>query len=365
MGWLMQAIGVGLVLIALIDIYLTVLYPRSNKGWVSVPLSKAVWLLFRRIARTRFWKCDSLLSYCGPTLLIIIVLVWILLPITGFALIVWPGLSSAIESSDNPTPANFATALFYSGCVFTTLGAGDVVPKTTFFRLLALVESALGFSIFTLTITYLLAVYTALAQRNIFALSLHHRTASQANAAEMLARLGTGGDFKNARDEIADMAKSLLTLLESHHSYPVVHYFRFQNAYYSIARITLLTMDTVTLIRSALPEQKYRPLMRSTVVAELGDGGLHLLTELSNSFLARKKKGTKRQSESVLREWYFRAVERLKQEEIETVEDLEAGADLYVQLRQTWEPYTVALAEYMAYDWRDIAPAECAYTRRR
>jgi hypothetical protein len=62
MGWLAQVVGTGLVLLAMIDIYLTVLYPRGRKGAISVPLSREIWQIFRLSARIKPKNCDRLLS---------------------------------------------------------------------------------------------------------------------------------------------------------------------------------------------------------------------------------------------------------------------------------------------------------------
>jgi hypothetical protein len=365
MGLITQAIGIGMVLLALIDIYLTVLYPRSGHSVVSRPLSKGLWYIFRQVARSIPWKrwkiypdCDRrFLSFCGPTLLVLIVTVWVCLLLSGFACLFWVTLGAGIQASDGQTPTDFTAAFYYSGYMLTTLGIGDLVPKTDLYRFLAIVEAALGFSIFTLTITYLLAVYTALSQRNIFAMNLHYQSAQTGDAIELLARHGAGGDFNQARQDISNMATNLLTLLESHHAYPVVHYFRFKENHYALARIGLIAMETATLIRSALNQEKYRSLIYSTAVAELSDGGQHLLEELSQTFLP-KQKNYNGQQESVLQQRFYQAVKRLNAEGIETVDDLQSGAALYISLRRQWEPYVMALADYMAYHWHDIAQAE-------
>lgn len=99
MGWLAQVVGAGLVLLAIADIYLTVLYPRGGRGVVSVPLSRKIWQIFRLSASfipkrsldaQRLRVRDRLLSYMGPTLLVTTVAMWISLLILGFALIFWP-----------------------------------------------------------------------------------------------------------------------------------------------------------------------------------------------------------------------------------------------------------------------------------
>lgn len=340
------------------------LYPRSGKGLIGLPLSKLLWRSFRLVASSPVWKKvanlnygQRFLSYCGPTLLILVVLVWVLLLLYGFAFIAWMALGSGIQAEQGETPTDFATAFYYSGYMLTTLGVGDIVPKNDFYRLLAILEAALGFSTFTLTITYLLAVYSALTQRNIFALSLHHQTIQTGDAATLLARHGAGGSFDHTRENISDMALNLLTLLESHHAYPVVHYFRFQEGYYTLARIVFVAMETATLIRSALDQNKYRSLIQSPAVATLGDGGYHLLIELSNTFLPGHP-SPKRQSEFILRRRFYQALQLLQEEGVTTISDVEQGLETYISLRWQWEPYVRAIADYMAYDWHDVAPAD-------
>ena len=256
--------------------------------------------------------------------MIVIAVVWIALFILGFAFVNWPVLGDEIVASQGKTPTDFGTALYYSGFNFTTLGIGNLVPKTTVCQLVTILEAALGFATFTVTLTYLLSVLNALTQRNVFALSLHHRTGTKANAAELLLGWGTGGEFDNAKSDISNIARDLFQLLESHHSYPILHYFRFHEAQYSLARMTLITMDTATLIKTALHQQQYRTLINSTAVTELQSGGLYMLTQLANSFLPDRSKKAHSQ-EKEWREWYYLVVKRLKSEGIRVPEDIEAG----------------------------------------
>jgi hypothetical protein len=355
MAWLTQTVGVVLIIIAAVDIFMTVLYPRTGKSVLSMALSKGIWSIFRQVAH---WiKSDRLLSYCGSVVLIVIALVWISLFIVGFALFVWSSLGNGIQASQGKTPTDFGTALYYSGFNFTTLGIGDLVPRTTVCRLVTILEAALGFATFTVTLTYLLSVLNALLQRNVFALSLHHRTGGKANATELLLGWGTGGEFDNAKQDITNMARDLLHLLESHHSYPILHYFRFHEAQYSLARMTLITMDTATLIKTALHQQQYRTLINSTAVTELQSGGLYMLEQLANSFLPDRSKKVHSQ-EKEWRKWYYLVIERLKSEGIRVPEDIEVGADKYVSLRREWNDDVAAFAKHMAFRWSDIAPAE-------
>ena len=70
-----------------------------------------------------------------------------------------------------------------------------------------------------------------------------------------------------------------------------------------------------------------------------------------------------RQPEKTLRQRYYQAIERLREENIETVTDIEAGADHYIAIRRCWEPYVMGIANYMGYQWRDVAPSESELVR--
>ncbi|MEA5507917.1 potassium channel family protein [Halotia wernerae UHCC 0503] len=357
MNWLSILAGVVLVFWALRDIYLTIFYPSSSPSILSLSVGRGMWQLFRLAVSLRGIDRDRLISHGGPMLLVIIFVIWIMLPISGFALICWPGLGSSIQANDQKTSTTFITALYYSAYTFTTLGIGPLIPKTDIYRLLTILETSLGFASFSLTITYFLSVFNALTKRNTFALKLQYLTGAKANAAEMIALLGANGDFNGVRQEISTIATNSLNLLESHHTYPILHYFRFQKPYYSLARIALLTMDTATLLKSAINQEKYRSLVHSAAVTELESGSLYMLQQLSDSFLPQKFLAGEAQPEREWRQWYYYSVKRLQAEGIHTTPNLEAGADCYVSLRRRWNPYVVGFADYMMYKWSEIAPA--------
>lgn len=362
MNLLVQGVGLGLVLLACADICLTVLFPGIEYSLLSMAFSKGLWRFFQLATRLSPQRTHQVLVYSGPALIVLLVVIWVSLLVTGFALMVWPSLGSAVQASEGPTPTGFATALYYSGYSLTTLGTGDLAPKTPGYQLLMVIEAALGFSIFTLTITYLLSVYTALIRRNTLALSLRHRTAETADAAEMLARLGAGGNFTTAQQDLSELARDFMYLLSSQQSYPILFFFHYQETYYALPRLIYLAIDTTTLIQSALNPEVYRSLVRSSASVELWGSCLQLLTELDH-FLdlgscVRHRAG----SEQRHRQRYYQAVERLQAEGIETVSDLEVGVRRYITLRQQWEPCLKALTVYLAYEWQEIAPAETAKT---
>jgi hypothetical protein len=346
---LLQLIGTSLVLVSLVDIFLTVLHPRSESNLLSIPVARILWRCFCTLAEGSAKRHDRILSYAGPTIMVMLVGVWVLLLLVGFTLIVWPALGTAIQAEQGGTPTDFFTALYYAGFSLGTLGTGDLVPQVATYRLLIVLKSLLGFSVFTLVLSYVLSVYNALTSRNTFALSLHYRTADTADSAELLARLAAGNDTNSLQRDISDIAKELINLLELNNSYPLLLYFRYRQTYYALPRITYLAIDTASLIKSALDADQYRAVANSSGAAELWHGSLHLLQELDQSIAAKVQIAPQELDEMLWQEHYYRTLAILNKKGIKTTKTPELGAKSYLLMRQKWAPRLAKLVNYMAY----------------
>ncbi|OUC53680.1 hypothetical protein CA262_18570 [Sphingobium sp. GW456-12-10-14-TSB1] len=362
MNWA-QLTGAGIVTIALADVFLTVLFARSGTGLITPRLNRLIWALFKAASPRRGGLRDTILAFAGPTMMVATVSVWFLLLTCGFALIVWPALGTSIQASQGPTPTDFAAALYFSGYSLTTLGTGDIVPQTSGFRILMVLQAFLGFSILTLALTYLMSVYSALVRRNTLAQALHHLSSGTGNAAELVAGLGAGGSFEDARNRLSTLAVRVLGLLESHHSYPVLHYFRLREPRYAMARIALLTMDTATLLRTAFGLQ-HEALARSGAVQMLWGSGLALLRETGATFLPKRTEvpAQDERSKSDKAARFDAALHRVQAAGIATTSDTAGAFATYTSLREEWVGLTRAFAMSMGHQWDEIEPRPQART---
>ncbi|KPQ32981.1 MAG: hypothetical protein HLUCCA11_20005 [Phormidesmis priestleyi Ana] len=200
-------------------------------------------------------------------------------------------------------------------------------------------------------------MYNSLTKRNTFALSLYHRSGGRASAVDLLVGLKGYGKFELATQDILSIGRDLLCLLESHHAYPILHYFRFHEPHYALARMALISLDLATLIKTALHPQVYQSLIGSSAVKALESGGLDMLFQLADSFLSSNQLA-KPQPTSEWRHQYFKSMKALQQQGIETVIDWETGADAYVAQRSRWDATVRSFAAYMEYQWSEIAPVE-------
>ncbi|HVX84021.1 MAG TPA: ion channel [Phycisphaerae bacterium] len=370
----LPAAGALLILLVFLDVFLTVLFARIGTGIISHPLACYTWRAFRPLSGLFPKHRAALLSLAGPLMLPILVGVWIVLLVLGFALVFYPFLGTGITATSGPTPTNFGIAVYFAGDSLTTVGAPDLAPRYTFLRFTHLICSFTGLSILTLTLTYFLQIYNALQRRNTFALKIHVASAESADAAELLAGLGPEGNFDRGYPQLAEFAAEMTSFQESHHFYPVIFYFRFEDPHYDASRAALVMLDTVSLIKAGLDDRRYAWLKESAAVSQIWRASLRLTAELAAAFLPLGDPGSPPPDPPTphdVERWrarYYAALRRMRQAGIQTIANEEEAVDTYLDLRSRWNHYIVALASHMVFPMEVVDPATAnpaASDRRR
>lgn len=82
-------------------------------------------------------------------------------------------MGSSVRNTVGSGDAHFITAMYIAGDTLTSVGTSDYVPSTPLFRILYTINSFIGMSVITLTVTYFLEIYSALQKRNVLAFNLH------------------------------------------------------------------------------------------------------------------------------------------------------------------------------------------------
>lgn len=355
--------GSVLVLAVLADVFLTVLYARIGTGIISDHVAKWTWAVFRPVSKIAGARRGSVLSFCGPTILVLLLLTWVLGLTCGTALMIHPRLGTSVVMNGGPTPTDFASAMYVSGTAISTVGATNFVPTTSPMRLFFFWNSLIGISVLTLAITYLLQVYAALRDRNTLGLKLHVMSRETGDAAELLAGLGPDGHFQSGYAHLTEAAAELTALKEAHHFYPVLFYFRFRQPFYSVSHNARLVLDLVTLIWTAIDQQQYRWLSKSAAVSQLHDAAMLIMQILEETFVPGGKPTP--QDEDVDRarlkpQWdahFAASLRRLDAAGIQTISNAEAAAERYFEIRRKWEPYVEKLGRSGAFDAYETDPS--------
>ena len=349
------ALVMGLVLA---DVFLTVLYARIGTGLFADRVAHLVWAIFRRAGDLFAGRRGAVLSACGPVILIVYVLFWSMGLTLGAGLIIHPALGTAVRASGGETPADFVTALYAGGSSIAIVGASDFKPATDAYRVLYLVNSLIGMSVTSLVLTYVMQVYSALRQRNALGLKLHLLAAETSDAAELLVRLGPGGQFSSGYTHLADVAGSLAGMKEAHHFYPVLFYFRFRQPFYSVSAQAFIALDTGSRIRSGSVDGQAAWLKESAAVDAIWRVAMLLVVTLETTFLPGDLPAPADANCTERAAWrtrYAAASGLLSEAGVEPTPG-GPGPETYVALRARWQPHIARLAPAMAYHIEEFRP---------
>jgi len=221
-------LGGLLVLLVLLDAFETVILPRrvTRKFRLTRAFYKITWGTWGLIASLAPRKRrEMLFSFFGPLSLLGLLVVWAIGLVAGFALVQW-----SYQLPLNVSAAHsFGTYVYLSGTTFFTLGLGDLVPVSRLGRALAVLEAGTGFGFLAMVLGYLPVLYQAFSKREADISLLDARAGSPPTAGELLRREGSDNDFESLRQLFYEWERSSAQIMESHLSYPVLAYFRSQH----------------------------------------------------------------------------------------------------------------------------------------
>ncbi|WP_398466610.1 hypothetical protein [Tardiphaga sp.] len=346
-----QILGAALMLLFLVDIFLTVLYARAGTGLLAPYWNRAMWMLLRAAAKLFRKRYGAALSLAGPLIVVLLIGFWALGLTTGAALVIQPELGIAVRPSSGESTTDFVTALLVAGNSLSIVGGGGYSPHSTGTRILFLVNSLIGASVLSLVLSYLVQVYSALRERNALALKVDLMTDGSGDAAKMLALLMPGGDSSNATSQLGNLVGSLAATKEAHHFYPLLFYFRFEEPFYAVSRLSSVLLDLATLIETALDRQKYRTFVDSAPVTSLRRGAVLLLGTLDRNFPTANDAADAVSDIERAQRSYASAAETLARAGIAVRPE---GIERYVVARREWEPLARRVAPTLGYAMDEV-----------
>ncbi len=285
---------------------------------------------------------DQWYSTYGPLSLLVLLGVWAVLLIGGFALIYFAlgtPFSDAMMSHF-AGPHAFWTDLYVSGTTLTTLGLGDVLPIRPFARAIIISEAGFGLGLVALVVGYLPVLYTAFSRREVSVALLDARAGSPPTAAELLLRHGFNGGDHALIDLLVEWERWSAELLESHVSYPILCYYRSQHNNQSWLSALVTILDTCALLIATVEGTRQAQLTFAMARHAIIDLGHVFSLEEDTRALAADD------SDRLPPPEFRRLCTALLDTDIQLCGDEDAGARLR-ELRTLYEPNACALANYM------------------
>ena len=230
MHLLAASAGVAIIFIILGDAFEVIILPRrvTRRLRLARLFYRYTWIPYRALVGgiENRKRRESLFGYYGPLSLLILLGIWAIGMVFGFAMLQW---ATPAKFAGDLGMSEFSTALYFSGTTFFTLGLGDVHPLNGLGRFLSVAEGGTGFGFLALVIGYLPVIYQGFSERETNISLLDARAGSPPSAAELLSRYA----HNHALDELDTLLHEwehwAAELLESHISYPVLAYFRSQH----------------------------------------------------------------------------------------------------------------------------------------
>jgi ABC-type multidrug transport system fused ATPase/permease subunit len=331
--------GITLIAIILSDTFETIILPRrvTRRVRLTSLFYRTAWkpsaFLAKRIKNDR--QREKALSLFGPLSLFVLLGIWATVLIVGYSLIFWGSHSPLIAAGE---PVTFWTYLYLSGVTFFTLGYGDVAPVLPFGRFISVVETANGFGLFAVVISYLPVLYQSFSRREASISLLDARAGSPSSAVELLRRHYNNENFDDLKRLLAEWERWSAELLESHLSYPFLCYFRSQHDNQSWLRALTTVLDTCALVMVGL---KDGPAWQARMTFAMTRHAVVDIAQVLKRRPSSKEVCANRLTETELSR--VRAI--LAQNSIQL-----PSADIEIrlaELRETYEPYVFALAGHL------------------
>src|SRR6266403_2492268 len=328
--------SVLLILGILLDAFETVVLPRrvTRRIRFARVFYRVTWIpaaaLVRRISSSR--RRETYLGFFGPLSLLLLLCVWAVGLVIGFAALHWSLGShlNAVEAS-----RSFGTYAYFSGTTFFTLGYGDLTPSAPLGRALAVTEAGVGFGFLALIIGYLPVIYQAFSRREASITLLDARAGSPPSAAELLRRHGQ--NVAELDRLLYEWERWAAELLESHLSYPVLCYYRSQHNNQSWLTALTAVLDASALVMVGVDGASKRQAQLTFAMAR------HAVVDLAQVFNTPPREIP---HDRLSKDENNRLLSFLSTAGVKLAAGDEADAKLS-ELRRMYEPYVRSLADYL------------------
>ena len=331
-------IGISLIFIILQDAFETIVLPRrvSRRIRLARLFFFFTWQLWSFIAKKIHSddRQEYYLSFYGPLSLILLLVLWAICLIFGFALLQF-ALGSALSAPEKVV--NFGTDLYMSGTTLVTLGLGDVLPRTGLARTVTVIEGGTGLGFLALVIGYLPIIYQAFSRREVGISLLDAHAGSPPNAIEMLRRHRRGKVMDELVEHLHNWENWSADLLESHLSYPVLMYYRSQHDRQSWLAALTAILDVSALLAVGIDDVPQQSALFTFAIA------CHTAIDLGQFLVASPDQS---QIRRLPHDDFLRLKEALTGMGISLHEE-ETAEQRLADLRGQYEPYVIALAKYL------------------
>lgn len=242
----LAAAGALVIVTALVDVIWTTVAAGSGAGPLTGRIAGGLWQL--ALAGHRRSPSQARLSLAGVATVVSVLVMWVVLVFVGW-LLVFTASAGAVRTTDTGVSADLAARIYFVGYTLFTLGNGDYFPGDGTWQLATVLATLTGLVLVTLSITYLVPVASAVAQRRQLAAYI---TSLGASPSDVLTRSWTGSGFGSLSQHLVSLTALVHGARQHHLTYPILHYFHSQERESAAAPAMTTLSGTLHLLRHAV-----------------------------------------------------------------------------------------------------------------
>jgi hypothetical protein len=247
--WLVIA-GVIVLVAGSVDLIWTTLGTHGG-GPISAPIAKILWKGMTAIHRRT--PQHRLLSFGGSVILLSLIGFWLLMLLAGWTL-VFEGAPHAVVELQTRHPADFVGRVYFVGAMMFTAGTSEYAPAGPVWQIAAILVSASGLFVVTLSITYLLAVLGAIVEKRALASAIWDMGATSEG---LIDRAWAGDHFSALDNPMTHLMTGIEAFAEQQLAYPILQYFHAENHRTAAPlRIAALHDALLLMCKGVVPEKR-------------------------------------------------------------------------------------------------------------
>jgi hypothetical protein len=335
--FLFSVLGVLIILAILVDAFESIILPRrvNRRIRLSRLFYRNFWKLWKKGKHLFTASNDTkiYLGVFGPLSLIVLLGIWAISLIFGFALVNF-GAQTDIQSPHRAK--DFLTYLDLSGATFFPVGIADTYPLQTPGKFLGDIEGGMGFAFLAIIIGYLPVLYQGFSRREVSINLLDSHAGSPPNALYLLQQLSKNNIDEELKSLLESWERWCAELLETHLSYPVLAYYRSQHDDQSWIAALLMILDAASLVLASKNDKLHANAKSTFAIAR------HAAVDLTQAFYLNSQ---------------ISKQDRLPKQDLEKLRKLLKDSDFPLKegnkaeekllfLRKLYEPHIQAMSEY-------------------
>jgi hypothetical protein len=350
-------IGFALIVAILLEGFETVVQPRrvSRKYRIARLYFAIFWVIWRWVALRplkNYRRRSAFLSAGGPLSLLGLFVTWIVGLVLGFGLLEWGVRDAVSVNVAGAGDLNIWTYFYLSGTTLFTLGYGDVTPIGILGRILAVVESGLGFGFLAAILSYLPALFQSYSKREVSISLLDARAGSPPSAAQLIFRAARAESCDALGPFLGEWERWAAELLESQLSFPVLAYYRSQHDNQSWLAALTTVLDTCAIIMTLIDSENTYQAQMTFAIAR------HAAVDLA--LILRAPQPNPAEEFDRLPTDKFEALRAALQNTGVPMRDLAGSEQALRELRAAYEPFIRGLAERLLVSIPSVVTGEGA-----